>query len=192
MTALRIGLALTATCAATAASAHTGAGATDGFAAGLLHPVLGLDHALAIVAVGVWAGLLGGRALWAWPAAFIGLMVAGSMLGLSGTALPGAEIGVALSAVVLGAAVAFRPPLAIRTGALLCGAFALFHGHAHGAELPPGSNPLTYIAGFTLATAMLHAAGLDLGLALTRGPSPWLPRLAGGMVAAGGLVLLAP
>ncbi len=183
-------LALATVAAATPALAHTGAGATHGFAAGLAHPLMGLDHVLAMVMVGLWAALVGGRAVWAWPAAFVGLMVAAALLALAGLPAPGAEIGIALSVVGLGLLVALRLPLTLAAGAALCGAFALFHGHAHGAELPEGAGAGAYIAGFTLATLVLHAAGLWLAVSLARLERAWAPRLAGGAVALAGVVLM--
>jgi len=175
---------------ATPALAHTGAGATDGLMAGFLHPALGLDHVLAMVAVGLWAGLVGGRAVLAWPAAFVALMVGGALLGMGGMPLPGVEGGIAISVVALGLAVALRAPLPLAAGAAVCGLFAIFHGHAHGAELPEGAGAAAYVVGFALSTTFLHAAGVALGLVLTRVPFAWAPRLAGGAVAATGLLLL--
>ncbi len=181
---------LAAWLAATPALAHTGAGATHGFLAGFGHPFLGLDHLLAMGAVGLWAGLVGGRALWAWPLAFAGVMIVGAALGLQGVALPGVELGIAASVVLLGLAAALRAPLPVLAGAGLCGLFALLHGHAHGAELPDGAGALSYIAGFTLATLVLHAAGLWLAVGLARLERAWAPRLAGGAVALAGVVLM--
>jgi urease accessory protein len=127
-----ITLTLALAAAATPAMAHTGAGTTHGFWAGLAHPLVGLDHVLAMAAVGLWAALAGGRAVWAWPAAFVGLMVAAALVALADVPLPGAEIGIALSVVALGALVALRLPS--RCGrAALCG-LALFLGLAHGAS----------------------------------------------------------
>jgi urease accessory protein len=183
-------LALALLAAATPALAHTGAGATHGFVAGLAHPLMGLDHVLAMVAVGAWAALRGGRAVWAWPLAFVGLMVAAASLALAGVAAPGAEIGIAVSVLALGLLVALRLPLALATGAAVCGAFAIFHGHAHGAELPAGAGAGAYVTGFVLATVALHGAGIGLGLLAGRTSSPWLARAAGGAVATAGLVLL--
>jgi urease accessory protein len=189
---LGLGLSTAATLlVAGPAVAHTGAGSTHGFAAGLLHPLFGLDHVCAMVAVGVWAALAGGRAVWAWPAAFVTVMVAGALLGLQGVALPGVEAAIAVSVVVLGVAVALRLPAPLLVGALVCGAFALFHGHAHGAELPAEASAAAYIAGFALATALLHGAGLALGLLLSEIERTWAPRLVGAAVAETGLVLLA-
>lgn len=186
----RAGLVVIATALAGPALAHTGAGAVHGFGAGLLHPLFGVDHVLAMVAVGLWAGLTGGRARFAYPLAFVGMMVLAGLWGMSGSSLPGVEIGIAVSVVVLGLAIALRatPPLA--AGAAACAIFAVFHGHAHGAELPQGASGLGYALGFVLATAALHGAGLGLaGLLAAR--APLLARVAGGGLALAGVAILA-
>jgi urease accessory protein len=184
------GLVVIASALAGPALAHTGVGAVHGFGAGLLHPLFGVDHVLAMVAVGLWAGLTGGRARFAYPLAFVGMMVLSGLWGMSGAALPGVEIGIAVSVVVLGLAIALRatPPLA--AGAAACAIFAIFHGHAHGAELPQGASGLGYALGFVLATAALHGAGLWLaGLLAAR--APLLARVAGGGLALAGVAILA-
>ncbi len=188
--AKRAGLVVIASALAGPALAHTGVGAVHGFGAGLLHPLFGVDHLLAMVAVGLWAGLTGGRARLAYPLAFIGMMVLAGLWGMSGAALPGVEIGIAVSVVVLGLAIALKatPPLA--AGAAACAIFAIFHGHAHGAELPQGASGLGYALGFVLATAALHGAGLWLaGLLAAR--APLLARVAGGGLALAGVAILA-
>ncbi|MFG1266956.1 HupE/UreJ family protein [Xanthobacter sp. DSM 14520] len=150
------------------AFAHTGVGAVHGFDAGFAHPMGGLDHLLAMVTVGVFAFQLGGRALWAVPLSFVALMAVGGALGVGGIDLPFVELGIALSVVVLGAVVALglKAPLALAMG--LAGFFALFHGHAHGTEMPMDASGLTYGLGFISATALLHVAGLGLGMAIGR------------------------
>lgn len=160
----RAGAALALALAASAASAHVQAGQASGFLTGLAHPVSGLDHVLAMVAVGLWGAQLGAPALWLLPVAFPLVMALGGFLGLVGVALPGVELGIALSAVALGAAVAAeaRPPL--WAAAALVAFFAVFHGHAHGTELPEGQSGLAYSLGFVVATGLLHAAGIALGL----------------------------
>lgn len=183
-------LALLLTMAAVPALAHTGHGSVDGFAHGLMHPLTGLDHILAMVAVGLWAGLVGGRARIAYPAAFVGTMVLAGIWGMSGGALPGVEIGIAVSVIVLGLAIALKlsPPLA--AGTLACGLFAIFHGFAHGAELPENASGLSYALGFVVATAALHGVGLVLASALaTR--APLLARVAGGGLVLAGVAILA-
>ncbi len=188
--AKRAGLVVIASALAGPALAHTGVGAVHGFGAGLMHPLFGVDHVLAMVAVGLWAGLTGGRARLAYPLAFVGMMVLSGLWGMSGAALPGVEIGIAVSVVVLGLAIALKatPPLA--AGAAACAIFAIFHGHAHGAELPQASSGLGYALGFVLATAALHGAGLALaGLLAAR--APLLARVAGGGLALAGVAILA-
>ncbi len=172
------------------ALAHTGAGAVHGFAAGFAHPMLGFDHLLAMVAVGLWAALVGGRALWVWPLAFTGVMVVGAGLGFAPLGLPHLELSIGVSVVLLGLAAAFQLSLPVLAGAGLCGFFALFHGYAHGAEIPVEADASAYVAGFTLATMMLHAAGLAVGSAMIRVDRVWLPGLSGAAVANAGIVLL--
>ena len=175
-----------------AALAHTGQGHTHDFFAGFAHPLGGLDHILAMVAVGVFAAQIGGRALWLTPLAFVSMMVVGGVLGANGVALPFVETGVAASVVALGLAVALRwsPPALL--AAAFVGLFAIFHGHAHGAEMTADANGLAYGGGFVTATALLHAAGVGLGLALARVgvSSPLAPRTAGAATAAAGLAII--
>ena len=174
----------------TAALAHVGDHSHMSFTQGLLHPFSGLDHVLAMVAVGLWASQLGGRALWLLPLTFPAVMAAGAALGLSGIALPWVEIGIAASVMVLGAAVALalRPSLAISIP--LIGAFALLHGYSHGIELPAGASALSYGAGFIAATLVLHAIGIATGLIAGRLPVRFAARTAGGAIAVLGVVLL--
>jgi urease accessory protein len=174
----------------TGAGAHGLAGAAHGLAAGFAHPFSGADHILAMGAVGLWAWLMGGRALWAWPLAFVSVMALGAVLGLRGHELPGVEAAVALSVVALGLAVSARLPLTVAAGAAVCGAFALVHGFAHGAELPAGADAAGALLGFGLATALLHALGIGLGMVAFRAGRPWLPRATGAAVAAAGLAIL--
>jgi urease accessory protein len=152
-----------------AASAHAHADAATlagGFATGFMHPVLGWDHVAAMVAVGLWGAFLGDRAVWTLPVVFPIVMAGGGVLGLLGVPMPFVEAGIALSAIVIGAmiATASRPPLWV--AAVVVGAFAIFHGYAHGAELPEAANPLLYTAGFMVATGLLHVGGIVLGLAV--------------------------
>ncbi len=150
------------------AFAHVGAGDAHGFLHGFMHPMTGLDHMLAMVTVGIFAWQLGGRAVWLVPATFVLLMAVGGALGMGGFTLPYVELGIALSVVVLGAAVAcgVKAPLAVAMG--LVGLFAVFHGHAHGAEMPESASGLAYGAGFMLATAALHLTGLAMGAGIGR------------------------
>jgi urease accessory protein len=186
----RMGAVLTAAAFAGPAMAHTGVGAVHGFSAGLLHPLFGLDHVLAMVAVGLWAGLVGGKARLAYPLAFVAMMVVAGLWGMSGEALPGVEIGIAVSVIVLGLAIALKatPPLA--AGVAACAIFAIFHGHAHGAELPDGAGAFGYAAGFVLATALLHGVGLFLAEMLAQ-RAPLLARVAGGGLVLAGVAILA-
>ena len=151
-----------------AAEAHTGVGHTIGFMHGFLHPLSGLDHMLAMVAVGLFAARLGGKALWMVPAAFVAMMVVGGAMGMNGFALPYVEIGIAASVIVLGATVALDFSLPISAAMGLVGFFAVFHGHAHGSEMPLDVSGLTYGLGFVIATALLHCAGLGLGFAISQ------------------------
>ena len=154
--------------ATAAAQAHVGIGSVNGFYHGFMHPMSGIDHMLAMVAVGLFAAHLGGRAFWLVPLSFVAMMIVGGSLGLAGVPLPFVEVGVALSVVVLGIAVAggFNLPTAAAMG--MVGFFAIFHGHAHGAEMPETASGLEYGAGFVVATTALHAIGIGLGLAVGR------------------------
>lgn len=168
------------------ASAHTGDHSTlTGFAGGLAHPLLGLDHLFAMIAIGLWAAQQGGRALWAIPVAFVGAMLAGGMLAWSGIALPQVEAAIALSVLVLGLLVATRRQWAVTAGTTLAAGFALFHGNAHGLEMPLAASPALYALGFGLATACLHAAGIAGSLGGRRAV-----QVAGAGIAAAGLALM--
>jgi urease accessory protein len=175
----------------TAAEAHTGHGATNAFTAGFAHPLGGLDHLLAMVAVGLWAGLAGGRALWLWPASFVGAMLIGGAIGMAGIPMPLVEQGIVGSVIVIGlaTALAFSPSLAI--GVAMAALAGLFHGHAHGTEVPADVSGLTYAAGFALATMLLHAVGIALTVIATRFTLPIAARAAGGLTAVAGVVLAA-
>ena len=177
-----------------AAMAHTGNGNPSGIAHGFLHPLLGLDHILAMVAVGMLAASLGGRALWLVPSAFVAMMVAGGLLGMSGFALPYAETGIAVSVVVLGLAVAAQARLVPVAAMAMVGTFAVFHGFAHGAEMPGNVAGLDYALGFVLATSLLHLAGVAAGLAtglLGTRTARLSRRLGGGLIAVAGAGLMA-
>lgn len=152
-----------AVAAPTAAWAHSEASHAGGLVAGFLHPISGLDHAVAMVAVGLWGAVLGPPALWVLPVAFPMVMAFGGLLALLGVPFPGVEIGIAVSGLVLGLLVLLelRPPLG--AAALVVASFALFHGYAHGAELPPGGNALLYSLAFVVATGLLHLLGILLG-----------------------------
>jgi len=153
-----------------AAMAHVGDHSTGGFASGLAHPFMGLDHLLAMVAVGVWAVQLGGRNLLVLPATFVAVMAGGALAGTYGVALPQVEGMIALSVLVTGMLVALAANAKWQWPVALVALFALFHGHAHGAEMPDFSSPWLYFAGFLAATAILHALGAGVAAALKARP----------------------
>ncbi len=161
-------LAAAATLLPSLAFAHTGVGATHGFAHGFAHPLGGLDHLLAMVTVGIFAWQLGGRAVWAVPATFVALMAVGGALGISGVDVPFVELGIGLSVVVLGSVVAFGLKAPLAAAMAVAGFFAIFHGHAHGSEMPTDASGLAYGLGFMSATALLHLAGIGIGMAIGR------------------------
>lgn len=171
------------------ASAHLLGMHGAGFDAGLIHPFTGLDHLLAMLAVGMWAAQQGGRAQWSIPLAFVAMMTLGGILALTGVHLPMVETGIATSVLVLGLLVTFSARLPLAAGATLVGIFALFHGHAHGAELPLAASPVEYALGFILATAALHGIGIALGNHMKKGSLPLL-QLSGAAVAATGFWLM--
>jgi len=166
-----------------AAHAHSDHGAAGGFVSGLTHPVTGPDHVVAMVAVGLWGAFLGKRAMWALPVIFPMVMALGGALGVLGVPLPFVEAGIALSGVVLGLMVLFvvKPPLWV--AAALVGIFAVFHGHAHGTELPESASPLTYAIGFVISTGLLHLCGIGFGM-LTKWPAGVIAVRGGGAVIA--------
>ena len=161
------------------AFAHVGVGSTASFAAGLAHPLSGLDHITVMIAVGLWAALKGGRALWVWPVAFVGVMLAGAALGMAHVPVPFVEPGILASVVALGLMVALAVDLPVWLGAVVIGAFALLHGHAHGSEVAENVGGLEYMAGFALATAGLHLTGIGFALTMQRAHLRPLVRLAG-------------
>ena len=173
------------------AFAHVEQGQASGFLTGLKHPWSGLDHVLAMIAVGLWGAQLGNQALWLLPVTFPMMMSLGAVMGLIGMGLPGVEVGIALSSLLLGGMVMgeVRPKLAVAV--LLVGFFAVFHGHAHGTELPPGQSGLLYSMGFVIATGCLHGMGIGIGL-VHRWPAGRLAlRGAGAFIAGMGLFFLA-
>jgi urease accessory protein len=184
-------LALALTAFAGIASAHEGNGAVGGFAAGFMHPILGWDHVIAMLAVGLWGAFLGSSAIWVLPVVFPLVMAFGGALGVAGVPIPGVEVGIALSAIVLGAmvATATRPPLWV--AAVIVGAFAIFHGHAHGTELPEAANPLAYSLGFVLATGLLHLGGIVFGLVVRWPAGKIAVRVSGAAIATAGVAFLA-
>ena len=173
------------------ATAHTGSGLAGGFLSGLSHPISGLDHVVAMVAVGLWGAFLGAPAVWLLPIVFPLVMAFGGVLRIVGIPVPSVEIGIALSAVVLGLCVAFalKPPLWIAE--VIVGAFAIFHGHAHGTELPTAADAYTYAAGFVVATGLLHLAGITFGLLARWDLGKMAVRAGGGIIALAGIAFLA-
>lgn len=177
----------------TLAMAHPGQGEVHGFSGGFAHPLGGLDHVLAMTLVGVLATQLGGRALWLVPASFVGVMALGGWAGFAGAGLPFVELGISASIVVLGAIVAFGLSVPVAAAMGLVGFFAIFHGYAHGAEMPESARGLTYAAGFMAATALLHTLGLVGGLLLDRATKmrgASIVRCVGGVGALAGVAIL--
>jgi urease accessory protein len=170
--------------------AHVGIGVAGGFSSGFMHPIFGWDHIVAMVAVGLWGAFLGAPAIWILPVVFPLVMAIGGSLGVLGVPLPAVEIGIALSAIVLGAMVAFaaRPPIWL--AACVVGVFAIFHGYAHGMELPKAANPLAYSLGFVIATGMLHICGIAIGLLASWPAGKVVVRLGGGVIALAGIGFL--
>ena len=173
------------------AFAHEQVGVIGGLVSGLLHPLTGMDHLIAMVAVGIWGAQLGAPAIWVLPITFPLVMAFGGVLGVLRIPLPMPEVVIALSALVLGAAVAARLRMPFGAAAVIVGVFAIFHGHAHGAELPSAANPLAYGVGFVAATGLLHLCGIAIGT-LSRWPAgERLMRGLGAAIAALGCYFLA-
>lgn len=170
--------------------AHIEQGQAGGFLTGFGHPWSGLDHIMAMVAVGLWGAQLGNPAIWILPITFPIVMSLGAFMGLAGIPVPGIEVGIALSAIVLGAMVfsETRPPLWI--AALLVGIFAIFHGHAHGTELPEGQNGLLYSMGFVISTGLLHGLGITIGLIHRWSVGRALLRTCGAVISLAGCLFL--
>lgn len=168
MRLMRSILAIGVVASVTPASAHTGQHLISGFAAGFGHPFTGLDHMLAMVSVGLFAAFLGGRATWSVPAGFIVMMLFGGAMGMTGIGIPAVEAGIAASIIALGALIAWGRSWHPAAAMALAGSFALFHGYAHGVEIPEGSDVLAYSAGFALASLALHLFGLATGAGLTK------------------------
>jgi len=176
--------------AATPALAHIGVGHTHSFAAGFAHPLGGLDHMLAMVTVGLWGVLAGGRALWAWPAAFVGAMLAGFVAASAGLDLPFVEPAILASSIALGLLVLLAVKAPLWAGAAIVASFALFHGHAHGTEAV-GASLIPYAVGFAIATAALHGSGILLGLSVDGRLGRLALRGAGAAAGLGGVALAA-
>jgi urease accessory protein len=172
------------------AQAHPGPpGHTHGFANGLSHPLTGLDHICAMIAVGLWAAQRGGRALWLVPTTFVSVMIVGGILGMGHAGIPYVEQGIAASVLVLGILIAAAVRLPLSVSAAIIGLFAIFHGYAHGAEMPATASGFAYGIGFVVATTCLHLCGIGIGLLAKRFASANLIRYAGGAIAACGICL---
>lgn len=173
-----------------AAWAHVESGQAGGFLSGLSHPISGLDHVLAMIAVGLWGAQLGSPAVWLLPVAFPMMMAFGGMLGLMGIPVPGIEVGIAVSGIVLGALILIEKKMPLFAALLIVAFFAIFHGHAHGTELEAGQNAMLYSLGFVLCTGTLHGLGIVIGLVHRWQFGRLALRGAGSIVMAGGLFFL--
>jgi len=185
--------ALAAILLPTVAFAHFGAGETSGFMHGVGHPISGLDHILAMVMVGVFAWQLGSQALWLVPTSFVLIMGGGGALGVFGIDVPFVEVGIALSVIVLGMGVALGIKTPIVVAMAIVGLFAIFHGHAHGAEMPEDAGGVAYAAGFLIATALLHIAGIGTGFLIGKACERHglkVVRASGGVAAVAGVGIL--
>jgi len=175
---------------ASPALAHVGHGATESFAVGLAHPLGGLDHIAVMIAVGLWAALKGGRALWLWPVTFVGMMLIGGALGMSHIDLPFVEPAILASVVALGLMVALAVDLPVAAGAAIIAVFAVFHGHAHGSEVADNVGGIEYMAGFAIATATLHLTGIGFARLMTQAHMRPVVRAAGGLGVFVGAILI--
>ena len=185
-----LAIALVVATTAVPALAHSGEGYGGGFVAGFTHPILGWDHVAAMVAVGLWGAFLGAPAIWILPVVFPLVMAFGAVLGIIGVPIPGIETGIALSAVVLGLMIVFavKPPIVV--AAVIVGAFAIFHGYAHGTELPATVNAFAYAVGFVISTGFLHLIGIAFGL-LVKWPAGRIAvRSGGGVISLAGIGFL--
>lgn len=172
------------------AFAHVGIGETGGFLHGIVHPFGGLDHLCAMLAVGLWAAQHGGHAIWAVPLSFLGVMALAGAFGMLGVQIPFVETGVVISVLLLGVLIATSVQLPLAASIFIGGLFAIFHGHAHGAQMPTALSGFSYGAGFLVATAVLHACGISFGIALQKIASPTFVRFAGMAIALSGGFLL--
>jgi urease accessory protein len=170
--------------------AHTGSDVAGGFSSGFRHPLFGFDHLLAMLAVGIWGAQMGGRLVWALPVTFPLVMALGGIAGISGFNLSHVELGIALSVLALGLviALALRPPEPLAL--ILIAVFAIFHGYAHGVELPQAADPASYAVGFVIATGLIHVAGIGIGLTLGKLYEGLVSRGLGGLIAVAGIYFL--
>ena len=185
-------LALVAMCLPSLAHAHVGVGEASGWVHGLVHPFGGMDHLCAMIAVGLWAAQMGGQAIWRVPLTFVSVMALGSLLGMAALPVPFVETGIVMSLLVLGVLIAAAVRLPLLASTVIVGVFAIFHGYAHGAEMPQSASGLAYALGFMLATASLHGMGIALALLMNGMGRDKLVRYAGTLVMfCGGYIWLA-
>ncbi len=171
-------------------AAHTGEGINSGFASGFWHPILGWDHVVAMVAVGLWGAFLGAPAIWLLPVVFPLVMAIGGALGMIGVPLPAVETGIALSGVVLGLLVVFAVRAPLWVAAIIVGVFAIFHGHAHGTEFPTEFNAYGYAVGFVIGTGLMHLIGIAIGFLTRTDIGTYIVRASGAVIAAVGAAFL--
>jgi len=169
---------------------HPQIGSSSGFMTGFAHPLNGLDHMIAMFAVGLWAVQVGGKGIWLIPLAFVCMMIAGGILGMSGVTVPFVETGIIMSVLILGVLLVASARLPIAAGMVLMGIFALFHGHSHGTEIPATVSGLAFSAGFALSTVMLHSAGIAAGLTLRKASKMKVLRYAGAAIIASGIMMI--
>lgn len=189
LSTLKMGLAALVAAIPALALAHPGHEHTTSFMTGFMHPMGGLDHLLAMLAIGLWAASLGGRALWAVPSAFVGTMLAGGALAVAGVQVPFIEQGIVLSVILIGALLLGAARFSVVTCAGIAGLFAIFHGAAHGLEMPLNANGAEYALGFAAATALLHVVGIGFGAVIARFQAPIVTRVTGSIIAVAGLSL---
>jgi len=170
--------------------AHTGEGITGGLMSGFMHPIAGLDHVTAMIAVGILGAFLGKPAIWVLPVVFPLVMAFGGVLGLVGVPIPFIEIGIAVSSIVLGLMILFAVKFPLWITAIIVAAFAIFHGHAHGTELPKAANALSYSVGFVVSTGLLHLAGIGIGELIRWPAGQIIARAIGGIIALAGVGFL--
>ncbi|MGB0781687.1 MAG: HupE/UreJ family protein [Marinomonas sp.] len=189
LSTLKMGLAALVAAIPALALAHPGHEHTTSFMTGFMHPMGGLDHLLAMLAIGLWAASLGGRALWAVPAAFVGTMLVGGALAVAGVQVPFIEQGIVLSVILMGALLLGAARFSVVTCAGIAGLFAIFHGAAHGLEMPLNANGAEYALGFAAATTLLHVVGIGFGAVIARFQAPIVTRVTGSVIAIAGLFL---
>ena len=169
---------------------HPEMGQASGFWHGFSHPLTGLDHVLAMLAIGIWAVQVGGKAIWAIPLSFVGMMIVGGIIGMSGVKIPYVETGIVMSVMVLGVLIVASARLPLFAGMLIAGIFAIFHGHSHGTEIPNAALGITYSIGFAISTLLLHLSGIGLALFAGNKVKIQILRFAGATIAIAGIIML--